>query len=75
MPDFYFTVNLDEERTLCLAPLTNRKLALVEDEIEDPSGYFLFECRGRGERATIEIIAKVHSEEAVFRLRDIFKMG
>lgn len=74
MAEFYFSVNLDNDRTLCLAPLTNRKLALVVDDVPDPSGYFLFERRGSDETGRIEIIAHVHSEEAAFRLREMLNM-
>lgn len=75
MAEFYFSVNLDNDRTLCLAPLTDRRIALSGQEIPDPSGYFLFEKRSSDELGGIEIIAQVLSEEAAFRLRDMFKMA
>ena len=74
MDEHYFSVRLGEERTLCLAPLTDRRIAMSGQEIPDPSGYFLFEQRGTDENARVEIIAQVLSEDAVFRLRDTFKM-
>ena len=74
MAEFYFSVNLDNDRTLCLAPLTDRKIALSGEEIADPSGYFLFETSSSDDSA-IEIIARVQSEEAAFRLRTMFKMA
>lgn len=74
MAQFYFSVNLDNDRTLCLAPLTDRKIALSGEEITDPSGYFLFETRGSDELGGIEIIARVMTEEAALRLREMFKM-
>ena len=74
MDEFYFSVNIDNERTLCLAPLTDRRLAMAGEEIVDASGYFLFEKRGNGDYAGIDVIAKVVSEDAVFRLRDMFRM-
>jgi hypothetical protein len=73
MAEFYFSVNLDNDRTLYIAPLTDRKIALSGEEIADPSGYFLFEAHSSDDSA-IEIIARVQSEEAAFRLRDMFKM-
>lgn len=75
MDHFYFSVNLDNDRSLCIAPLTDRKLAMCGQEIPDPSGYFLFERRGSDELGGIEIIAKIVSEEAAFRLRDMFNMA
>lgn len=74
MGEFYFSVNLDNDRTLCIAPLTDRKIALSGEEINDPSGYFLFETRG-SEDAAVEIIARLQSEEAALRLREMFKMA
>ena len=75
MGDLYFSVNLDDERTLCLAPLTDRRLSMSAQEIDDTSGYFLYEQRGSGEFATIEIIAKIISDDAVMRIREAFNMS
>lgn len=74
MDEFYFSVNLDNERTLCLAPLTSRRIYMSGQDIPDESGHFLFEKRGFGESAQIEIIAQVISDEAVHRLREMFNM-
>ena len=74
MDDFYFSVNLDSERTLCLAPLTDRRLGMSGQDLADTSGYFLFEKRGEGEQAAIEVMAQVLTAEAALRLRDMFKM-
>lgn len=74
MADFYFSVNLDSERTLFLAPLTDRRINLSGQSLEDTSGYFLFEQRGSGETAGIEIIAKALDDEGALRLRDMFQM-
>lgn len=74
MSDYYFSVNLGNDRTLCLAPLTERKRAYSGEEIDDASGYFLFETRGSDETA-VEIIARVQSEEAALKLRDMLNMA
>lgn len=47
---------------------------MASTEIADSSGYFLFEKRGSGEQAEIEIIARVESEEAAFRLRELLNL-
>lgn len=47
---------------------------MASTEIADPSGYFLFEKRGTGEHAEVEIIARIESEEAAFRLRELLKL-
>ncbi len=74
MDDLYFSVSLDEERLLCLAPLTDRRLEMAGQVIEDTSGYFLYEQSGSGDLANIEILAHVVSAEGALRLRDMFKM-
>ena len=74
MAQFYFSVNIDNDRTLCVAPLTDRKIMLSGQEVPDPGGYFLFERRGSEEFGRVEIIAQAISEEAAFRLRDMFSM-
>ena len=43
MAEHYFSTNIDNETTLCIAPLTNRRLAMSGQEISDTSGYFLYE--------------------------------
>jgi hypothetical protein len=74
MGEFYFSVNLDSRRALCVAPLTERRIAMSGQDIPDSSGYFLFEKRGTGESAEIDILAQAISEDAAFRLREMFKM-
>ena len=74
MDGFYFSVNLDDNRTLCLAPITDRQIAMSGEEISDQSGYFLFEKSGFDEFGGIEIIAQVFSEDAAIRLSEMFNM-
>jgi hypothetical protein len=75
MDQIYLSVDLDENRTLCLAPLSDRRLAMSGQEIEDPSGYFLYEKFGEGDFAKIEILARIVSDAAVSRLRAQFNMA
>lgn len=75
MEDFYFSVNLDNDRTLCLAPLTDRQIAMSGQELADTSGYFLYEQRSSDEFGGVEIIAQVLSEDGVSKLRQMFNMN
>lgn len=75
MDEFYFSVNIDADRKLCLAPLTERRLAMAGQELSDTSGYFLYEQYGEGDFARVEILAHVVSEEAVGRIRTQFNMN
>ncbi len=74
MEDIYFSVNLQDGHTLCLAPLTDRRIAMSGQEIPDTGGYFLYEQKGRGEHADIEVIAHILSEDAVMRIKHAFNM-
>ena len=75
MDELYFSVNLDNERMLCLAPLTDRRIVMSGQELADTGGYFLFEKTGSGERAGIEVIAQGISDDAVNRLRALLNMS
>lgn len=74
MTEFYFSTNLDNNRTLHIAPLTDRLIAESGQDVPDPSGYFLFERRRADGPVRVEIIAQVMSEEAALRLRDMLAM-
>jgi len=75
MSEFYFSRQLDETRTLCVAPLSDRRIEASGQDVPNPSGYFLFETRGTDESAEVQIIAQVVSQEAALRLRDLLKMA
>jgi hypothetical protein len=73
--DYYFSLQIDEHRTLCLAPLTDRNIELSGEAIADQSGYFLYEKTGSAEAGNVQIIAQVHTAEAAFRLRDMLRLS
>jgi hypothetical protein len=74
MSEYFFSVSLDGIKSLYLAPLVDQDLELAGLEIDDTSGYFLFEKTGLGSGATVEILAQAVSEEAALRLRELFGM-
>src|SRR3546814_3810058 len=74
MEEYYFSLDLGDNRTLYLSPMTDRWIAMSGEEVPDPSGYFLFEKHGDGDLASVDIIAHIPSDEAAMRLRDMFKM-
>jgi len=71
MSEYYFAVKLDSETTLCIAPLTSKRIELSGQRIDDPSGYFLYQTQGGGEPNDVEILARMESEEAALRLKDM----
>jgi len=74
MTDFYFSVERGNDSTLHIAPLTDRLIAQSGQDIRDCSGYFLFERRRSGGPAEVEIIARLESDEAAEKLRDMLSM-
>lgn len=74
MADYYFSAQIDKDTTLCIAPLTNKRIDLSGQQIGDPSGYFLYQTRGGGEPGEVEILARLESEEAALRLRNMLSL-
>lgn len=73
MENFYFSATVDNDRTLCLAPLCDRLLAASGEELMDTSGYFLFERRA-SDPDSVRIIAQVPSDEAALELRGLLNL-
>lgn len=71
---FFFSAKIDEERTLFLAPLTERRKQHAGQRLDETSGYFLYEMHGQGDEAEIEIIARIDDDEAALRLKEILKL-
>jgi hypothetical protein len=74
MGQYYFSKEIDSETKLCIAPLTNKRIELSGDTIDDPSGYFLYEIKGNGDPYDVYIIARLASEEAAIHLKDMLAM-
>lgn len=73
MQNFYFSASLDNDRTLCLAPLCDRYLAASGECITDSSGYFLYERRA-SDPDSVKIIAQVRTDDAALRLREMLSL-
>jgi hypothetical protein len=74
MAEYYFSTKVDSDTTLCIAPLTEKRIALSGQDIADTSGYFLYQTRGEGEPGEVEILARLESEEAALRLKDMLAL-
>lgn len=74
MAEHYFSTNIDNETTLCIAPLTNRRIAMSGQELADTSGYFLYETRKSEQPNEVRIIAQILSEDAAFQLSRMLRM-
>jgi hypothetical protein len=74
MADYYFSAQIDRETTLCIAPITSKRIELSGQKVPDTSGYFLYQTRGGGEPGEVEILARLESEEAALRLADMLSL-
>jgi len=72
--EYYFSVQVDSNTTLCIAPLSDKRIELSGQTISDPSGYFLYQTKGAGEPGEVEILARIESEEAALRLKQMLSM-
>jgi hypothetical protein len=73
MQNFYFSASLDNDRTLCLAPLCDRHIAASGQDLSDTGGYFLYESRS-SDPDSVRIIAQVVSDDAALELREMLKL-
>ena len=74
MSEYYFSAKVDSQTTLCIAPITDKRVELSGQEIEDRSGYFLYQTKGDGDPGEVEILARLESEEAALRLKDMLSL-
>ena len=75
MSFYYFTANLDNETTLCLAPISSTRAAQADECIDDVSGYFLYEYRRTNSTTPeIKVIARVATDDAALTLSRMLKM-
>jgi hypothetical protein len=74
MAQFYFSRKTNTGTVLCLSPITDKRVELSGEEVEDRSGYFLYELRGGAEPSQVEILARVQSDEAAMRLKQMLKL-
>jgi hypothetical protein len=71
---YYFSTKLDDDTTLCIAPITDKRIELSGQKLSDKSGYFLYQTKGGGDPSDVEILARLTSVEAAFRLKQMLSM-
>lgn len=74
MEGYYFSAPLDSDTTIYLSPLSDRRIEMSGEEVADSSGYFLYTVRHTRQPEAVEILARVHSEEAAWRLKQLFDL-
>jgi hypothetical protein len=73
MSDLYFSTNVGNEITLCIAPLTSAS-ARANGMDDHQVGYFLFEKNHSEDSDNVAVIAHLQSEEAALRLSRLLGM-
>jgi len=73
--EFLAVERIDEHRSLCVSPLS-RKVVEESDvaNLGSDRGFFVYEV-DEGRTGGINILAKVASLEAAFRIMDIFRLS
>ena len=74
MAEYYFSARVDNDTTLCIAPLTRKRVELSGQQIDDLSGYFLYQTRGGGEPGEVGNPRPARVEEAALRLKDMLSL-
>ena len=74
MAEYYFSAQVDSDTTLCIAPLTEKRIELSGQKIADSSGYFLYQIKGGAEPDEVEIFARLESEEAALKLKNMLAL-
>jgi hypothetical protein len=70
MSDYYFTMPVDNRRTLCISPLTCEEIGQVKGR-GNGLGYYLYERDDTGEGVTV--LAKVVSTDAAVQLYEALR--
>ncbi len=73
MDAYYLTAKNGKSASLCIAPITKSFALSAGQAPEDSSGYFLFEVRDDNPDS-IEIIARLNSEDAAVKLADLLRL-
>ncbi len=75
MAQYYFSAQLDNDRALFIAPISDIDLELSGEVVEDSSGYFLYERCYSTPDAQITLLARIHSEEAAFQMSRLLNLN
>lgn len=68
--ELYFSTHIDENVILCISPLTD-ECALAAGLPSNQLGYFLYERSSNAETEHCTVIARIESEEAAFRMKNM----
>jgi hypothetical protein len=74
--ELFLIDRIDGTTSLCVSPVSSKTFALSElDNLGGDRGYFLYEVDERPIVGGMQILAKIASLDAAFRLSEIWKMA
>lgn len=73
MQEYYFGVPVSNAKTLCVGPITREEANSVDVSFCDGLGYYLYVADAGDDPASVEVLAKLASEDAAFRLSALLK--
>ncbi|MDX7953512.1 hypothetical protein P7D22_20310 [Lichenihabitans sp. Uapishka_5] len=73
MDALYLSAETGEDASLCIAPLSKRKVLACGHNPQTSAGYFLYEQK-HGDPDGVEILARIESEEAAIRIAGLLRL-
>lgn len=75
MDEFFFSMPIGTEKSLCIGPITRREALLLADSpLGDGTGLYLFVAK-EGCGAEIDVIAKIESYETAAMFASLLRSG
>jgi hypothetical protein len=75
MSDYYLSRDLENGERMFIAPIDAEMAAANNIELAESVGYYLYKRQPNRHRSDVEILAKLPSEEAVFKLGKILGLA
>lgn len=73
MNALYLSASVRPGASLCISPLTKRKIAASGQDPTNAAGYFLYE-QIIGDPDSIDILARIESEDAALRMGELLHL-
>lgn len=69
----YYSANIDNDQSIIISPLTNLQANAAGINPDNAGGYYLY-YKSQSSPEDVEVLARVQSEEAAFRLSRLLKL-
>lgn len=71
MREYYMNATTSKGTLLCLSTLTRRVIEMLQDEIDDVSGHFLYEIDNSSNFPRARILARIPDDQAALEMGDM----